>query len=71
MRIQFAIPAATLFAPASLARALAAAGATLRAWRDRDRERAELAAMDARERRNLPFGRDFDISREIVKPFGD
>jgi uncharacterized protein YjiS (DUF1127 family) len=53
----------------SLARGLAAAGATLRAWRARDRARNELAMMDARERHDLPFARGFDIRSEIAKPF--
>lgn len=69
MRIQFAIPAARSFARPSLAHVLAAAGDTLRAWRTRARERAELAAMDPRERSDLPFARDFDIRSEIAKPF--
>ena len=66
MRIQFAIPTATAFVRPSLTHAV---GATLRAWRARARERAELAAMDPRERRDLPFARDFDIRSEISKPF--
>lgn len=54
--------------PARL-RTLAAAAATLSAWRNRAHERAELAAMERRERRDLPYARDFDITREIPKPF--
>jgi uncharacterized protein YjiS (DUF1127 family) len=67
--IQLAIPAANTSVIPSLARSLAAAGATLRAWRARDRERTELAMMDARERHDLAFARGFDIRREIAKPF--
>ncbi len=66
MRIQLAIPATTKFARRSLAHAL---GDTLRTWRARARERAELATMDPRERGDLPFARDFDIRSEITKPF--
>lgn len=54
--------------PSRLGR-IVAVGATLRAWRARARERAELAVMDGRERRDLPLARDFDIRREIAKPF--
>ncbi len=43
--------------------------ATLRLWRQRARERAELAGMDAVERRDLPFGRDISIDAEARKPF--
>jgi uncharacterized protein YjiS (DUF1127 family) len=43
-------------------------GATLRTWRARARERAELAAMGERERHDLPFARGFDIRNEIEKP---
>lgn len=67
--IQLAIPTANTSVIPSLARGLAVAGATLRAWRARDRERNELAMMDARERHDLPFARDFDIRGEIAKPF--
>ena len=70
MPIQLAIPAANTYARPSLGRALAAVGTTLRAWRARARDRAEIAAMDPRERQDLPYARDFDLSN-IVKPFGD
>ncbi len=69
MRIQLAIPAGQSFACPSLTHLPAAIGATLRAWRARDRERTELAMMDARERSDLPFARQFDVRSEIAKPF--
>ncbi len=69
MRIQLAIPTAHSFPRPRLAHAFAAVGATLRAWRARDRERTELAMMDARERSDLPFAREFDVRSEIAKPF--
>lgn len=53
----------------ALTRAFAAARETLRVWRSRARERAELAVMDRRERRDLPHARDFDIRGETAKPF--
>lgn len=71
----FAPAAASLSRPQGMAsmRAFAGACAALRAWharaRERARERAELAVMDARECRDLPHARDFDIRREIAKPF--
>jgi uncharacterized protein YjiS (DUF1127 family) len=68
MSSQFTIPARTFSRP-SLGHALAAVGATLRAWRARDRERAELAAMGELERHDLPFARHLDIRSEIAKPF--
>jgi hypothetical protein len=68
MRIQFAIAAANTYARPSPGCAFATIGTRLRAWRARDR--AELAAMDPRERPDLPCAREFDISN-IVKPFGD
>jgi uncharacterized protein YjiS (DUF1127 family) len=69
MRIQSTIPASNTFALPSLGHALRRAGATLRTWHARSRERAELITMDPRDRRDLPFAGQFDVHREIAKPF--
>jgi uncharacterized protein YjiS (DUF1127 family) len=69
MRIQSTIPAVGTVALPSFGRALRRAVVTLGTWRARSRERAELATMDARDRRDLPFAREFDVRREIAKPF--
>ena len=70
MRIQSAIPAVRTLALPSLGHALRRASATLRTWRARSREHAELATMDTRERRELPFAQEFDARREMAKPSG-
>ena len=57
------------YPPPFLARAFGAVAATLHAWRARARERTELATMGERERNDLPYARDFDVRREIAKPF--
>lgn len=56
-------------AASALLRALTAATATLRAWRSRVRERAKLPAIDAHERRDLPYARDCGIASEMAQPF--
>ena len=51
-----------------LRKALDRIGATLRAWRQRGRERAELARLDDRMLRDIGVPR-CDVWREINKPF--
>jgi uncharacterized protein YjiS (DUF1127 family) len=51
-----------------LRRALDRSVATLRAWRQRSRERAELARLDDRMLRDIGVTR-CDVWREINKPF--
>ncbi|HEX4259996.1 MAG TPA: DUF1127 domain-containing protein [Acetobacteraceae bacterium] len=68
MRNGFTLTPTLAFARAFTPR-LPPVAATLRLWRQRARERAELAGMDPGERADLPFGREVNLDAEARKPF--